>query len=200
MGLALPAPFFIGILIVIGRLSRDGEIDAMMAAGSGLPQLVRPLVAASLVLVVANVVLVGFLQPYSRYAYRAAVQAVTNASFLTLLRPNVFTTVERTTAHGRAACRPTRRSFDGVFLFTKAENGDEVAITAQHGTMRSSRSRRSAADRPDQGCAAGAARRPPGQQHQGRPKPSRCASAPSPPTWATGGSSRWRRAARTSAS
>lgn len=135
MGLALPASFFIGILMTVNRLSRDGEIDAMMAAGTGLPQLVRPLVAASAVLVILNIILVGYLQPYSRYAYRAAVQAVTNASFLTLLRPNVFTTVERTTAMVEGMSTE-KTDFDRVFLFTTAENGDEVAITAEHGTMR----------------------------------------------------------------
>ena len=82
---------------------------------------------ASLLLVVLNSVLVGYLQPYSRYAYRAAVQAVTNASFLTLLRPNVFTSVEGTTAfvEGMSA---DKSEFDRVFLYTRAENGDEVAI------------------------------------------------------------------------
>ena len=134
MGLALPASFFIGILMTVNRLSRDGEIDAMMAAGAGLPRLLHPLLAASLVLVVLNVLLVGYLQPYSRYAYRAAVQAVTNASFLTLLRPNVFTTVERTTAMVEDMT-PDKTAFQRIFLFTRAENGDEVAITAARGSM-----------------------------------------------------------------
>lgn len=135
MGLALPASFFIGILMTVNRLSRDGEIDAMMAAGTGLPQLIRPLIGASLLLVVLNFFLVGYIQPYSRYAYRAAVDAVTNASFLTLLQPNVFTTVERTTAMVEGMSED-KTEFDRVFLFTKAENGDEVAITAERGTMR----------------------------------------------------------------
>jgi lipopolysaccharide export system permease protein len=108
----------------------------MMAAGAGLPQLVRPLLAASLVLVALNIALVGYLQPYSRYAYRAAVQAVTNASFLTLLRPNVFTSVERTTALVEGMTED-KSIFDRVFLYTTAENGDEVAITAERGMLRS---------------------------------------------------------------
>ncbi len=135
MGLALPASFFIGILMTVNRLSRDGEIDAMMAAGTGLPQLIKPLIGASLVLVVLNYILVGYIQPYSRYAYRVAVDAVTNASFLTLLQPNVFTTVDRTTAMVEGMSED-KTEFDRVFLFTRAENGDEVAITAERGTMR----------------------------------------------------------------
>jgi lipopolysaccharide export system permease protein len=134
MGLALPAAFFIGILIVVGRLSREGELDAMSAAGTGLPQLVRPLLGASALLVLLNAFLVGYFQPYSRYAYRAAVQAVTNASFLTLLHEGVFTTVGETTAMV-AGMSPDKRQFDGVFLFTRGEGGEEVAITAQRGSL-----------------------------------------------------------------
>lgn len=136
MGLALPAAFFIGILMVVARLSREGELDAMMAAGSGLPQLVRPLLGAAVVLVVINVILVGFLQPYSRFAYRAAAQAVTNASFLTLLREGVFTSLDRTTAMVTRMSED-KDSFEGIFIFTAAENGDEVAITAAAGSVAS---------------------------------------------------------------
>lgn len=137
MGLALPAAFFIGILMVISRLSREGELDAMMAAGSGLPQLVRPLIAAAVLLVVVNIVLVGFVQPYSRFAYRAAAQAVTNASFMSLLREGVFTSLDRTTAMV-SRMSEDQDSFQGIFIFTTAENGDEVAITAAAGSVGSS--------------------------------------------------------------
>ena len=136
MGLALPAAFFIGILMVVSRLSREGELDAIMAAGSGLPQLVRPLAAVAVLLVIVNMALVGFLQPYSRFAYRAAAQAVTNASFLTLLREGVFTSLDRTTAMV-TRMSDAKDSFEGIFIFTAAENGDEVAITAATGSVTS---------------------------------------------------------------
>jgi lipopolysaccharide export system permease protein len=134
MGFALPVAFFIGVLLAVGRMSRDGELDAMMAAGSGLPQLLRPLIGASLLIAALNLGLLGYLQPYSRYAYRAAVQAVTNASFLTLLRPGVFTTVDRTTVMVDAIS-DDETDFRKVFLYTRGGGGDEVAITAAGGTL-----------------------------------------------------------------
>ena len=39
---------------------------------------------------VLHLILVSHLQPYARYAYRAAAFAITNASFQTLLRPGQF--------------------------------------------------------------------------------------------------------------
>jgi lipopolysaccharide export system permease protein len=137
MGFALPVAFFIGVLMAVGRMSREGELDAMMAAGSGLPQLLRPLMAASLLIAALNIALLGYLQPYSRYAYRAAVQVVTNASFLTLLRPGVFTSVDRTTVMVDAIS-DDETDFRKVFLYTRDEGGDEVAITSTGGTLRSS--------------------------------------------------------------
>lgn len=136
MGFALPVAFFIGILMAVGRMSREGELDAMMAAGTGLPQLVRPLMVAAMLIAILNLALVGFVQPYSRYAYRVAVQAVTNASFLTLLRPGVFTSVERTTVMVDGMTED-KSEFTKVFLFTESEKGDEVAITSTGGSLRS---------------------------------------------------------------
>ena len=50
-----------------------------------------------MVLMVATALLVSFLQPYGRYAYRAAAYALTNASFATLLQNGLFTTLGDTT-------------------------------------------------------------------------------------------------------
>ncbi|HET6466938.1 MAG TPA: LPS export ABC transporter permease LptF [Geminicoccaceae bacterium] len=134
IGLALPAAFFIGILVTLGRFSREGELDAMTAAGFGLPQLVRPLLVFSLLLMLVNLALVSYVQPYSRYAYRAAVHAVTSASFQQLLRENVFTTLGGTTSMVEEIGDEKRR-FGGVFIYNRSSRGDEVAITAREGTL-----------------------------------------------------------------
>ena len=97
MGLALPVAFFLGILLTFSRLSREGELAAMYASGAGLPQLLRPILVAALALAVAVALLVSLLQPYARYAYRAATYALTNASFTTLLQSGLFTTLGDTT-------------------------------------------------------------------------------------------------------
>ena len=81
MGLALPVAFFLGILLTFSRLSREGELAAIYASGAGLPQLLRPILLASTALAITVALLVSLLQPYARYAYRAATYALTNASF-----------------------------------------------------------------------------------------------------------------------
>jgi lipopolysaccharide export system permease protein len=134
MGVAIPAAFFIAILLVFGRLSRDGEIDAMLAAGRGLHELLRPLFAIALVLVTINAVIVSHLQPYSRYAYRAALFALSNVSFLALLRERAFVTLGGTT-YAVERLAPERDRLEGLVLFSKLTDGSTLAITARRGRI-----------------------------------------------------------------
>lgn len=134
MGLALPAAFFLGTFIATARLAREGELDAMQAAGVGLWRYTRPLVGAAVLLAFLHLLLVGYIQPYSRYAYRAAVFAVTNVSFQTLLEPGVFTTLGHTTYHVRTLDSAKER-FEDLFLYSELESGDVVVVTARRGRI-----------------------------------------------------------------
>lgn len=134
MGLAIPAAFFLGVLLTFARLSREGEIAAMYASGAGLARLLRPVLLAAALLMVLTTLLASHLQPYGRFAYRAASQALASASFHTLLQGGVFTTLGDTTymVEGLSADRSELRR---VFLYSRNEAGTSVAVTATSGTV-----------------------------------------------------------------
>jgi lipopolysaccharide export system permease protein len=134
MSIALPAAFFIAMLVVFSRLSRDGEVDAMLAAGLGLHRIQRPLLAVALVLVFANLLIVSHLQPYSRYAYRAALFALSNVSFVTLLRAGTFVSLGGTT-YTVDWLSPERDRFAGLVLVSRMRDGDTLTITARRGRI-----------------------------------------------------------------
>ncbi len=134
MGLALPAAFFLGTFLATARMAREGELDAMQAGGAGLWRYTRPLVGAAVLLALLHLLLVGYIQPYSRYAYRAAVFAVTNVSFQTLLEPGVFTTLGHTTYHVRTL-DPAKERFEDLFLYSELDSGDLVVVTARRGRI-----------------------------------------------------------------
>lgn len=136
MVVALPAAFFLGIMLAIGRMSREGELDAMRAAGIGLGRIARPLVLLALVVMALHFLLVSHFQPYSRYAYRAAAFAVTNASFQTLLRPRQFLTLGRNTYRVEALDAEGER-FKGIFLYSEASEAGSVIVTAASGEIES---------------------------------------------------------------
>ena len=132
MGLALPVAFFLGILLTFSRLSREGELAAINASGAGLPQLLRPILGAALVLALVVALLVSLLQPYARYAYRAATYALTNASFTTLLQNGLFTTLGDTT-YMVEQISEDKSQMKGVFLYQGGQGKDAVTITSVSG-------------------------------------------------------------------
>lgn len=134
MGFALPAALFLGVFMATARMAREGELDALQAGGVGLWRYTRPLVVLSILLISLHLALVGYLQPYSRYAYRAAVFALTNVSFQTLLEPGVFTTLGRTTYLVRGL-DADKEHFEGLFLYSESEAGDAIAISAVKGRI-----------------------------------------------------------------
>jgi len=134
MGFALPAAFFLGILFAFSRLSREGELDAMASAGFGLARMARPMLGAALVVALLHFALVSYLQPYSRYAYRAAVHAVTNVSFIALLEPGRFVTFGDSTFRVGEVSDSGER-FARLFLFADSPETGAVTITARAGEV-----------------------------------------------------------------
>jgi lipopolysaccharide export system permease protein len=134
MGLAIPAAFFLGVLLTFARLSREGEMAAIYASGVGLTRLLRPILLFSVVLMAAVTLLASYLQPYGRYAYRAAGQALTNASFATLLQGGVFTTLGDTT-YMVEEISPDRAGLGRVFVYGRDDAGNSVAVTATSGRV-----------------------------------------------------------------
>jgi lipopolysaccharide export system permease protein len=136
MVVALPAALFLGIMLGIAKLSREGELDAMRAAGMGLWRMTRPLLLLALVVLVLHLILVSHLQPFARYAYRAAAFAITNVSFQTLLRPGQFITLGQTT-YRVDALSPEGDRFEGIFLYSEADASGSITITAESGRIES---------------------------------------------------------------
>ena len=134
IGLALPAALFIAILLTVGRLSRDGEIDAMLSSGEGFVALLRPLLLTGLLIACVNFGVQAYLQPFSRYAYRAALFALSNVSFQALLKEGQFATLGNTT-YTVDSLAPDHDSFGTLFLYSEREDGSAVTITAESGKV-----------------------------------------------------------------
>ncbi|MCB1883701.1 MAG: LPS export ABC transporter permease LptF [Geminicoccaceae bacterium] len=134
LGFALPVALFLGIFFAFNRLGTDSEVDAMRASGVGLAGMVRPVLGLALVVALLHLALVSHLQPYSRYAYRAAVYAVTSASFQSLIQPGRFVTLGDTT-YRVERLSADRRSFEGLFLYSERGDGGTVVLTAARGRI-----------------------------------------------------------------
>lgn len=134
MGLAIPAAFFLGVLLTFDRLSKEAELAAMFASGAGIARLLRPLMLAAVILMVVTTVLASYLQPFGRYAYRAASYALTNASFYTLLQPGIFTTLGGTT-YMAEGLSDEKTQMTRVFVHHAQDGGGGATVTAVSGQV-----------------------------------------------------------------
>jgi lipopolysaccharide export system permease protein len=81
VGLTLPAGFFLALVVVVNRMNQASEVDALLASGVSLTRLAAPFLWLAVGLAAVNLVVFGFLQPYSRYAYRAVLHSAQNAGW-----------------------------------------------------------------------------------------------------------------------
>ncbi len=134
LGLAVPIALFLGVLFSFNRLSKSREIDALNAAGISLPRLFRPVLGLAVVLMLFNVVAVGWLQPYGRYSYRSVVYTLTNVDAFDLAREGIFMkSGARTFIVDQL--NQSDNSFEKLFVFEdKGQDGSET-LTAATGIL-----------------------------------------------------------------
>lgn len=134
LGLALPASFCVAIFIVIARLGDDSELDAILAGGVSFERIAAPLVFAGVVLAIVSLLLAGFLQPYSRYGYRAVLNAATQAGWTAQLDPQVFINAGSDFTITADEVDATGRQLQGVFIRRVTPEGESI-ITADQGAL-----------------------------------------------------------------
>ncbi len=135
LGMAVPAAFFIAIVLATARLSTDSEYDAIQAIGVGPFRLLLPIMAVAFAFMAAVAVILGFLRPLTNYEYKALVYAVTHAAWNgTIERGTVMTgfgnytvSVDRITDDGHKLA--------GVFLHQDKPDGGMTTVYAQEGAV-----------------------------------------------------------------
>jgi lipopolysaccharide export system permease protein len=134
MALALPAAFFLGVLLAFSSLHHNRELDALGSAGIGLPRLMRPVLGLTLVLTLLTAVNFAIGQPYTRYIYRALVHEVSEAAANVYLQERTFIEVKGVTFMSERIWRNSQE-FSKVFIFEESDSGKATAMTATRGSL-----------------------------------------------------------------
>ena len=134
LGTAIPAALFLGLLFGFSRLTKDNEIDVIMATGTGLHRLARPVIVLSFLLGLVSLFIVGWMQPHTRYAYRSVLFDVKNVEVFYLAEEGVFMQAGTRTFILDRLDRSTS-TFNNIFLFDyKGPSGMET-LTASSGVL-----------------------------------------------------------------
>lgn len=129
-GLALPVAFFVALFIVITKLSDGSEIDALLASGVSLTRLAAPFIGLGLLLAILSIIVFGYAQPYSRYAYRAVMHAAATAGWNGQLQAGAFVTEDKLIMTADQA-DPKGQRLERLFIRRITPDNREEVITAQ---------------------------------------------------------------------
>lgn len=135
LGMALPAAFFLSVLLAVSRLGGDSELEALQGCGLSLRRLVTPIFVFAVFLTIFTGFLFGVFQPYARYAYRAVLYVVTHAAWDAQLEEGAFLSGD-----GRLTIMAERVDGGGASLRQVFVNQDQgagggIATTAREGRL-----------------------------------------------------------------
>ncbi|MET3667256.1 LptF/LptG family permease [Caulobacter sp. 1776] len=144
MGLTLPGGFFIGLFVVVNGLNKSSEIDAILASGMSLGRFATPFVGLGILLTFLSLLLFGFVQPYSRYAYHAVLHAAENAGWNGYVRPRALLSAGPDVLLTADDADPDGRHLRHVFIRKIGPDGREDILTASDAVVRKNASDQSA--------------------------------------------------------
>lgn len=135
LALGVPIGLLLGVLLAFRRLALSSELDSLRAAGLSYPRLLRIPYCYAIGLVALNLVIVGFVQPYTRYKYEGlrfelrsgALGASIKVGEFSNLGRRMTLRVERSTDEGR--------KLHNVFARVESGSGRTLAVTADQGTF-----------------------------------------------------------------
>ncbi|HWI86792.1 MAG TPA: LPS export ABC transporter permease LptF [Sphingomonas sp.] len=133
LSLGIPIGLMLGILLAFRRLATSSELDVLLACGFSYRRLLRVPYAYAIVAALINLAIVGYLQPYSHYAYEGlryelrsgALGASIKVGEFTKLGKNMTVRIERSQDGGR--------QLSGIFLMAQGQGGKDLAVTAERG-------------------------------------------------------------------
>ncbi|WP_263282730.1 LptF/LptG family permease [Sphingomonas nostoxanthinifaciens] len=133
LSLGIPIGLMLGILLAFRRLAVSSELDVMLAVGMSYRRLLRVPYFYAILFALINLAIVGFVEPYSRYAYEGlrfelrtgALGASIKVGEFTKLGKDMTLRVERSQSGGR--------DLTGIFVMAKGDDGKRLAVTAERG-------------------------------------------------------------------
>ncbi len=133
MGFALPVGLFVGILVCLRKLSLSSELDAMQANGIGLSRLLRPVMGLSIIMMILNVILIGYVQPHSRYTYKNLVFDLRSGALGASVKVGEFVDIGDNMVLRIEESRDNGAELLGIFLERVDKSGKRIAVTAKRG-------------------------------------------------------------------
>ena len=131
--LAIPLGLMLGILFAFRKLATSSELDVMRAVGLSYTRLLRVPYLFAIGLAALNLVIVGYLQPLSRYYYEQLQFELRSGALGASIKVGEFTTLQDKTALRIEASKDEGRQLEGIFARIATDDGQVMTISAREG-------------------------------------------------------------------
>lgn len=131
--LGIPIGLMLGILLAFRKLALSSELDALRGVGAGFGRLLKvPYMFAGGLLIV-NLLIVGWVEPYSRYQYEGLRFDLRSGALGAAIKVGEFNQLGRrmTLRIDSSAEEGTR--LGGIFIALDDKSGTQIAATAEEG-------------------------------------------------------------------
>lgn len=131
--LAIPLGLMLGILLAFRGLATSSELDVMRAVGLSYTRLLRVPYLITIVLAALNLLIVGYLQPLSRYYYEQLQFDLRSGALGASIKVGEFNTLQDRTALRVDSSRDEGRDLRGIFARIASKDGQVLVISAREG-------------------------------------------------------------------
>ncbi len=131
--LGIPIGLLLGILLAFRKLATSSELDALRGVGASFGRLLRVPYAITVGLLLLNLFIVGWLQPWTHYGYERLRFDLRSGALGASLKVGEFNTLSKrfTVRIDRSERKGTQ--LHGIFVQVDDKSGTSVVATAEHG-------------------------------------------------------------------
>ncbi|MBK5265521.1 MAG: LPS export ABC transporter permease LptF [Alphaproteobacteria bacterium] len=135
LSLGIPIGLMLGILLAFRRLALSSELDVFRAVGLSYSRLLRVPYMYAIGLALVNLAIVGFVQPYARYAYEGLRFELRSGALGASIKVGEFTSLGKKITLRIEESRDDGRNLYGIFVRIEGKEGQSLAVTAAQGTF-----------------------------------------------------------------
>ena len=136
LSLGIPIGLMLGILLAFRKIALSSELDVFKAVGMSYGRLLRVPYIFAIGLALVNLAIVGFVQPYARYAYEGLRFELRSGALGASIKVGEFTRFGERMTMRIERSENQGQDLYGIFVRANGKNGQAISVTAQSGTFR----------------------------------------------------------------
>jgi lipopolysaccharide export system permease protein len=133
LALGIPIGLLLGILLAFRKLALSSELDALRGIGVGYGRLLRVPYAYTAALMLLNLLIVGYVEPYSEYRYEGLRFDLRSGALGASIKVGEFNHLGRRLTLRVDRSEKNGTQLHGIFVQIDDRSGRSIAATAEHG-------------------------------------------------------------------